>query len=130
MTKLTEFFLTKAYAQFDDGSQGGSTGTREFSIGDFNFLNPFKPGAGESVTTFNQIFGRVVGLLLTLAAVIAFIYLLIAGFQYITAGGDAAKAQTARQGIINALIGILVILVSYLILRYVGTAVLGSSPNA
>ena len=123
MNKLTELLVTKAYAQFDTGQ---STTQNTFSITDFSFLNPFKPAPGAAAGSFNLVFGRIVGLVLTVAAIIAFVYLLIAGFQYITSGGDAAKATTARQGIINALIGILVILISYLLLRYVGTAVLGS----
>ncbi len=117
--KLFELVST-AHAQFGGG--GGDGGTRNtFGFSDFNFLNPFKPGAGQSEVALNSVFGQIVGIILSIAAVVAFFYLIFAGFQYITAGGDAAKAQTARQGIINALIGIVVILVSYLVLRYVGT---------
>lgn len=126
MNKITEFFLTKAYAQFTPPTESAERSS--FSIGDFNFLNPFKPTSPEAAsTTFNTVFGRIIGLVLTIAAIVAFLYLLIAGFQYITAGGDADKAQKARQGIVNALVGILVILISYLILRYVGTVVLRST---
>lgn len=104
---LLQLVVPVAHAQF-----GSSTGS-SFSISDFNFLTIFKG------TSFDNVFGQVIGIVLTIAALVAFIYLLMAGFQYITAGGDAAKAQTARTGIINALIGIIVIVVSYTILRYV-----------
>jgi hypothetical protein len=118
--KLIEYLVPVAKAQ-DEGaiSEGGAN----FSISDFNFLRPFQTGAGDTTRTFNDLFGNIIGLVLTIAAIVAFFYLIVSGFQYITAGGDAGKAQTARQGIINALIGIVIILISYLVLRYVGTLI-------
>lgn len=125
MNKITEFIVGKALAQ---GTTGGVTGgsndavtNNSFDISDFTFLKPF-----DNSTTFPDLLGKIIGLTLTLAALAAFFYLLIAGFQYITAGGDAGKATAARTGIVNALIGIIVILVAYVILRYVGTGLLGS----
>lgn len=107
--KLFELIPT-AYAQ--------NAGNR-FDLGSFNFLNPFSgTDAGGQIST---VLSGIITFVLTIAAIVAFFYLVVSGFQYITAGGDAAKAQTARQGIVNALIGIVIILVSYIILRYVGT---------
>lgn len=120
--KLFELVST-AHAQFggDTVSDGGARDSG-FRLGNFNFLNPFRPTSDTAAETqFNQVFGQIVGVVLTIAALVAFFYLIVSGFQYITAGGDAAKAQTARQGVINALIGIVIILISYLVLRYVGT---------
>lgn len=122
MTKLTELLITKAYAQ-SGFPTGGSTQRNTFSVSDFEFLSPFKN------TGFDGLLGKLIGAALTLAAIIAFAYLLLAGFQYITAGGDAAKATTARTGIVNALVGIIVILISYILLKYVGTSLLGSGLN-
>ncbi|MEX1123793.1 MAG: hypothetical protein WEC81_01320 [Patescibacteria group bacterium] len=110
--KLFELIST-AHAQLP-GSGGNTKVERDFGLGDFNFLNPFK---GSNI---DSVFGKIVGIVMIVAAVVAFFYLIVSGFQYITAGGDAAKAQTARQGIVNALIGIVVILVAYIVLRYVG----------
>ena len=120
MNKITELFVTTAYAQVGERTNATQS---SFTIKDFFFLNPFKPAAGTSgQEAFSQLLGRIIGIALTLAAVGAFFYLLFSGFQYITAGGDAAKATAARTGIVNALIGIVVILVDYVILKYVGTA--------
>lgn len=115
---LLSLFVTTAHAQITGSGDAVAPGGRKFTLGDFNFLNPLK-GAD-----LNGLIGTVIGILLTIAALAAFIYLLIAGFQYITAGGDAAKATTARTGIINALIGIIIILVAYVVLRYVGTSLI------
>jgi hypothetical protein len=108
--KLLEMIIPAAQAQ----------SRSSLDIGDFNFLKLYGETGG-AVSNFNTLFGNIVGWVLTIAAIVAFFYLIVSGFQYITAGGDAAKAQTARQGIINALIGIVVILISWVVLRYVGT---------
>jgi hypothetical protein len=122
--KLTEYIIPTVQAQF--GGNSDPAKTSGFTLGDFNFLRPFKPtSAADAGNRFNNLLGQVIGLVLTIAAIVAFFYLVISGFQYITAGGDAGKAQTARQGIINALIGIIIILVAYLVLRYVGTFLTG-----
>jgi len=115
--KITDLLVTKAYAQV-----GGGGSSNSFNWDSFNFLRIFN--STDSNAQFNNLFGQIIGIVLTISAIVAFVYLLTAGFQYITSGGDAAKAQTARQSIINALIGILVIMISYAILRYVGTALL------
>ncbi len=100
---LMNYFVGRAYAQSN------------FSITDFRFLNPTK-----GPITASSLIAFVVNVILIVAALAAFIYLIIAGFQYITAGGDADKATKARTGIINALIGIIIILLAYGVLRYVG----------
>lgn len=110
--KLFEFIST-AYAQTSN----------EFRLGDFNFINPFlQPDASGAL---DSVLSRAIGLVLTVAAVVAFFYLIVSGFQYMTAGGDADKATKARQGIINAIIGIIIILISYIVIRFVATSITG-----
>ncbi len=61
----------------------------------------------------------IVNWVLILAAVIAFIYLIWSGFIYLTAGGNADNAKKGQQGIINAIIGIVIIVLSYAIMAAV-----------
>lgn len=123
MNKLTELIITKAYAQ-GGGFGTGSSNRSTFTVSDFTFLSPFKN------TSFDTLLGNLIGVVLTIAAIVAFAYLLFAGFQYITAGGDAAKATGARTAIVNALIGVIVILIAYVVLRYVGTNLLGNDNSS
>ena len=62
---------------------------------------------------------NVISILLVIAGVVAMIYLIVAGYQYITAGGNAEQATLARQGILNAIIGLVVIFASYLIINFI-----------
>jgi len=119
--ELMQVFVGRALAQ--------GTPSSPFTLDSFtNLLNPFAPGTNEQAgVRLNTLVGTIIGVILTVAAIVAFVYLIVAGFQYITAGGDAAKAETARKGIVNALIGIVVILVAYILLRYVAGLVGGDA---
>lgn len=66
---------------------------------------------------FQSIAGQVISYISLLAGVLAVIYLIWNGIQYITSSGNADKAKNARQGIINAVIGIIVIVAAYYIIR-------------
>ena len=65
-----------------------------------------------------EIFKKATLLLEQIALALAVIYLIYAGVQYITSGGSPDKAKAARAGIINAIIGIVVIVASYAIIRF------------
>jgi hypothetical protein len=79
----------------------------------------------EDVGSIQEFILKIIGWLLFFGAVIAVVYLIWAGYQYITAGGDPEKATKAKTAIINAIIGIVVIILSYAILNAVRRAVEG-----
>ena len=57
----------------------------------------------------------VIDWILMLAMILAVIYLIVAGIIYITAGGNPDAAKKGQQGIINAIIGIVIISLAYVI---------------
>ena len=73
--------------------------------------------------SLGQIINRVVGWVLILAGVIAVIYLIYGGLLYITAAGDAEKATKGRTALINAIIGIIIIALAYLIVVWVNNVI-------
>lgn len=77
---------------------------------DFTTITP-----DASSSTWTGLVNRVVGILLFIAGAVAVIYLLWSGVQYVTAGGDDEKATSARKGIINAIIGIVIVSAAFLI---------------
>lgn len=107
---ILHWLVGVAHAQFGGGNRP--------TIQSFDFLGGLI-GINDPEGGINRVIGGAVGLVLLLAAIVAFVYFIIAGFQYMTAGGDAAKAQAARQHIINSIIGIVIILLSYAILRFI-----------
>lgn len=67
----------------------------------------------------NNLVGLVANVMAIVAGAIAVIFLIYSGIVYITAGGNAEQATKARQGIINSLIGIAIIVFAYAIFRFV-----------
>ena len=62
---------------------------------------------------------QVVNFLLVLAAVVAVIYLIYSGILYLTAAGNETNADKGKKGLINAIIGIVIIVLAMVILRVV-----------
>lgn len=58
-------------------------------------------------------------LLLSISFIAAFVWLILAGFKFITSGGDPKAIEAAKSQITWGIIGLVVILTSYAILRVV-----------
>jgi len=61
----------------------------------------------------------IIRFILLAAFILAFIFLLIGGIRWITAGGDEKGVAGARGMITSALIGLVIVLVAYAIIRLV-----------
>jgi len=72
-------------------------------------------------TTVQSLADTVLTWIFTIAGILAVIYLVYAGIIYITAGGNPDAAKKGQQGIINAIIGIVIIVLAYVIVASVGT---------
>jgi hypothetical protein len=62
---------------------------------------------------------------LGIAGGIAFILLIIAGFQYVTSAGDPKRAKAAQELLTSAIAGLIFIALSVLILNFIGVRLLG-----
>lgn len=76
-------------------------------------------------TTLEDLAARVVNMMLLVVGVVAFIYLLYAGILYITSGANTDQAKKAQSAFINVLIGIILVSLSYAIVRFVVSFVAG-----
>jgi hypothetical protein len=72
---------------------------------------PGKPSA--TVTTL--VTDIIVGLLLPIAGIIAVLFIIIGGFQYMFAGVNEKLAERGKNTLRNAVIGLIVILLAYVI---------------
>jgi len=80
--------------------------------------NLFVPISGQAAS-IESLVARLTNLATAVAGVLAFFYLLYAGILYITSGNSPDQAKKAQQAIINVIIGIVVIALSYVIVRVV-----------
>jgi len=66
-----------------------------------------------------------------LAGLLAFIMIIYAGFQYLTAGGNVEQQKEAQERIFNAIIGIILLFSFWLILNTINPDILGKEePSA
>lgn len=75
------------------------------------------PVAQTTNFTLANLVALFIGVLLYIAGALAVIYLIYAGILYITAGGNPEQAKRAQVAIISAVIGIVVIGLSFVIFR-------------
>jgi hypothetical protein len=86
--------------------------------------NLFTPTASTNAT-LETLVANGANVYLMIAGMLAFLFLVYSGILYITSAGDAEKAKRAQMGLINVIIGIVVVSLSYVIVRTVGTFAVG-----
>lgn len=70
-------------------------------------------------TGLGQVVSTLVGFLVVVAVLAALIYIILGAFQWITSGGDKTKVESARNHIIAAIVGLVIIALSFVILNVV-----------
>ena len=80
---------------------------------DWNILDPPEDATGSLGGTLDH----VITIILMIAGALAVIYLIYSGIIYITAAGNPDAAKKGQQGVINAIIGIVIIIAVYFIIR-------------
>lgn len=73
-----------------------------------------------------DIFITIINWALAIAFILAVIFLIYGGFRYILAGGNEESAKAGRTAIFNALIGVVIVVLSYVIVQIVYRFVSGS----
>ncbi len=73
-------------------------------------------GAGDSI---HDTLASIINILSLIIGIAAVIVIIIAGFNYITAGGDDARVSSAKKAIINAVIGLIIVGAAQLIVQLV-----------
>ena len=90
---------------------------------DLNLTYPTFPGAPDINQSENQSLSGIVAWLYTLivgiSGLAAFVMIVWGGLQYMTSSGDTTKTSDAKDKIKNALLGLLLVLASFLILQVI-----------
>ena len=93
------------------------------------FTDPIKGKCTDGTSTCHGeqpaiefIFLKIGGILTLLVGILAVFGVVINGIRYITSAGDAAKAKTARGGILAALIGVIIAILAYTFIHFAQVA--------
>ncbi len=95
-------------------------------VNEFVTRCPADTGVRCTEGNISQIFRLIISWALAIAFIAAVIMLIWGGFRYITSAGNDDQAKTARGTIVNALIGIVIIILSYIIVQIVWKFVAGT----
>jgi Na+/phosphate symporter len=75
--------------------------------------------AGSDATTqINNIVHTIVNLLSAIVGIVAVIMIIVGGFRYITSGGNDTSVTSAKNTILYAIIGLVVVALAQLIVRF------------
>lgn len=69
--------------------------------------------------TLTEFISGVIEILLSFAGSLAVLFVIIGGFIYITSAGNEERAEKGKKTLVNAIIGIVVIIMSYVIINVI-----------
>jgi|SRR3989344_9253028 len=96
-------------------------------LGSIRLLFPIGGIAGsQSLTGPGGLIYRIISLLLLVAGAIAVLFVIVGGYQYITAAGNEENAEKGRKTLVNAIIGVVIIVLAYVIINVIVNTVSGS----
>jgi len=72
-------------------------------------------------TTLDKIFAGIADSLIFVVGAVSVIMIIVGGLRYVTSNGDSKQAESARNTILYAVIGIVVAIASYAIVTFVTT---------
>jgi hypothetical protein len=77
-------------------------------------------GAGcTSGISLTRVIRNVINIFSILIGVVAVIMIIVAGFKYVTSGGDSGSITSAKQTLVYAIVGLVVTALSQAIVRFV-----------
>lgn len=76
----------------------------------------FPPAA---FTSLGELMTTIIQLLISIAAILSIIFIIVAGFNFITASGDEKKIASAKGTLTYAIVGLIAIILTFAVLRIV-----------
>ncbi len=84
-------------------------------IGGYNIDSPVP-----KFTNLGGVISEFLKYLFPLAGLLLFAYLIMGGFSYLTSGGDPKATEQAKSKVTNAIVGFIILVVSYWIVQIFG----------
>lgn len=86
--------------------------------------------AADSESKLNGIVKLIINIFSMVVGLIAVIMVIVAGMKYITSGGDSSKVASAKNALIYAIIGLVIVALAQVIVRFVLRASTKPTPPA
>jgi hypothetical protein len=93
-------------------------------VGEYQYMSflVYAANSGPEPATFGDlegIFANILGMIVPFMGIAVFIMVLIGGFNYLTSGGDPGKAEQASKTITWAIVGLIVLLCLWFVVRLI-----------
>lgn len=75
--------------------------------------------SGGDEGSFNSLLTKIINIISVVVGVVAVIMIIIGGFRYITSGGSSEKVTAAKNTILYGLIGLIIVALAQVIVRFV-----------
>lgn len=82
-------------------------------------INPKDIGINDPITNTNNLIGGVLTTVYLWAGIICVVVIIVAGFFYTTSAGNATKTKKAKDAIMGAVIGIIVVIMAFTITQFI-----------
>lgn len=82
---------------------------------------------GDPENTVNNIIATVINIFSLVVGVVSVIMIIIGGLKYITSGGDSGNVSGAKNTILYAIVGLVIVALAQIIVRFVLTRVTSST---
>jgi len=77
-------------------------------------------------TDFQQLITTIINILSLIVGIIAVIFIIIGGLKYITSGGDSNNVTSAKNTILYAIVGLIIVALAQVIVRFVLNSAVGT----
>jgi len=118
---MIKYFIATILIYFPDlvFAQSGATG-------------PILPNRNDAFNwnfgTLETVVGNIANYALYLSAAIAIIFIIIGGYKYLTSLGNPEAIQQAKNTIVWAIAGLILVLLAFLIIKYIETNIAPDKP--
>jgi hypothetical protein len=108
---------TTAYAQITQPSVNGSL--CKGANGDFTGTPSTTGCDGTAETSANKLVTTIINIISVVVGVVAVIMIIVAGFRYITSGGKQESVTGAKNTILYAVIGLVIVALAQVVVHFV-----------
>ena len=77
--------------------------------------------SGDPAVTLTKIISNAIGILTIVAGIWFLFQAILAGYNYLSAGGDKTRIEAAGRKLTNAILGLVIVVAAYGILALIGT---------
>lgn len=110
--------------KFNSVSVAAFTGITNPSINERFGANP---NAAKSGSIFVTYFIYIWNAAMVVGGIIVLFYFIQGSIEWITAGGDSAKIQKARDRLIQSILGLFILIFSFVIINYISSLLFGAT---